>query len=144
MSTSAKKGNEKASKTSLIDIRNVVGGVIIFIGVAVLLVAMGLFFFSLLVLIEYFLTKRRTTGSMSVSADLAATLARKRNKGWLGSSIGGIPLGEGIVELRKRIMSVHMKAHVSLDGLNVPAVFIHLKSYGLAHAKGAMKGPLHE
>ena len=112
-------------KASLIDVGNVVGGVIIFIGVAVLLVALGLFFFGLLVLIEYFLTKRRTTGRMSGAADLAAMLARKRNKGRLGSSIGGIPLGEGIVERRKLIMSVHWKARMSLDSLNVPAIFIH-------------------
>ena len=122
----------------------VLGSVLILIRVAVLVVALGLFFFSLLVLIKYLLTGRRTARSMSGAANLVATLARKRNKGRLGSGIGGIPLGEWVIELRKRIMSVHMKAHVSLDGLNVPEVFIHLKSYGLAHAKDATKGPLDE
>ena len=92
------KGNEKASKTSLIDIGNVVGGVIIFIGVAVLVVALGLFFFHLLVLIEYFLTRRRMTRSMSGAADLAATLARKRDIGRHRSGIGYVPFGEGVVE----------------------------------------------
>ena len=109
-----------------------------------LVLALWLFFFGLLVLIKYLLTGRRMMRSVSGAADLVAMLARKRYKGWLGSSIGGIPLREGIVELWKRIMSVHMEAHVSLDGLNVPTVLIHLRSYGLAHAEDATKGPLHE
>jgi len=134
----------KTHEASLIDIRNIVGGVVVIVGVAVLVVALGLFFFSLLIHIKYFLTGRRMARSVSGAANLAATLARKRNKGRLGSGIGGIPLGEWVVELRKRIMSVHMKAHVSLDGLNVPTVLIHLRSYGLAHAEDATKGPLHE
>jgi len=61
---------------SLIDVGNVIGGVLILIGVAVLFVALGLFFFGLLVLIKYLLTGRTMTGSMSGAAGLAATLAR--------------------------------------------------------------------
>ena len=123
-------------KASLIDVGNVVGGVIIFIGVAVLVVALGLFFFSLLILIKYLLTGRRTTGSMSGAADLAVTLARKWDIGRLiRSGIGCVPFGEGVVERRKLIMSVHGKAHVSLDSLNVPAVFIVLRSNCLAMQK---------
>ena len=131
-------------KASLIDVGNVVGGVIIFIGVAVLLVALGLFFFGLLVLIEYFLTERRTMGRMSGAADLAATLARKRNKGRLGSSIDGVPLGEGVVKCRKFIMSIQGKAHVSLDSLNVPMIVIYFKSNVLAHTEDATEGSLDE
>ena len=131
-------------KASLIDVGNVVGGVIIFIGVAVLVVALGLFFFSLHVLVKYLLTGRRTPRSVSGAANLAMMLARKRNIGRLGSGIGSVPFGEGVVERRKLIMSVHRKAHVSLDSLNVPAIFIYLRSNCLAHAKDAAKGPLDE
>ena len=140
------KGNEKQHKGLLLIIilGGVLGSVLILIRVAVLLVALGLFFFDLLVFIEYFLTDRRTTGSMSGAANLAATLARKRNKVRLGSGIGRIPLGEGVVESWKLIMSVHGKAHMSLDSLNIPAIHIYLRSNGPAHAENATKGPLDE
>ena len=144
LTTSAQK-EIKTSEVSLIGVGNIVRGVLILIGVAVLLVAVGLFFFGLLlVFIRDFLAGRRTTRSVSGVFDLAATLARKRDIGWLGSGIGGIPLGEGVVELRKRIMSVQRKAHMSLDGLNVPAVLIHFRGNSLAHAEDATKRSLHE
>ena len=81
---------------------------------------------------------------MSGAADLVATLARKRNKVRLGSGIGRIPLGEGVVESWKLIMSVHGKAHMSLDSLNIPTILIYLRSNGPAHAENATKGPLDE
>ena len=132
-------------KASLIDVGNIVGGVIIFIGVVVLVVALRRFFFRLLVLIEYFLTGRRTTGSMSGMADLAVTLARKWDIGRLiRSGIGCVPFGEGVVERRKLIMSVHGKAHVSLDSLNVPMIVIYFRSNVLAHTEDATEGSLDE
>ena len=90
----APKKEWKTREASLINVGNIVGGVIVLIWVAVLLVALGFFFFGLLVLIKYLLTGRRTTGSMSGAADLAMTLARKRDIGRLiRSGISCVPKG---------------------------------------------------
>ena len=145
MTTSAQK-EIKTSEVSLIDVGNIVRGVLILIGVAVLLVAVGLFFFGLLrIFTKDFLASRRTTTSMSGAAGLAAMLAGKRNKGsWLLSSIGGIPLSKWVIKLRELMIWLRGKPNMPLKLKNIMSILIYLPSNILAHAKDTTESPLDE
>ena len=148
LTTSAQK-EIKTSEVSLIGVGNIVGGVLVLIGVAVLLVAVGLFFFGLLlVFIRDFLAGRRTTRSMSGAAGLAAMLAGKRNKGsWLLSSIGGIggiPLSKWVIKLRELMIWLCGKPNMPLKLKNIISILIYLPSNILAHAKDTKESPLDE